>query len=96
MRSIHEIMEHVKRCPQGCSPKEIVELCYKIREDIPLTSEEQELRNIYFKPKKKPREMNPEVSRKYLNAANNPPMQQIRGIITRINTYRTMDTAIYS
>lgn len=51
MRSIHEIMEHVKRCPQGCSPKEIVELCYKIREDIPLTSKEQELRNIYFKPK---------------------------------------------
>lgn len=51
MRSIYEIMEHAKRCPQGCSPKEIVELCYKIREDIPLTSKEQELRNIYFKPK---------------------------------------------
>ena len=49
MRSIHEIMEQAKRCPQGCSPKEIVELCYKIRENIPLTSMEQELRNIYFK-----------------------------------------------
>lgn len=51
MRNIHEIMEQVKRCPQGCSPKEIIELCYKIRENIPLTSKEQELRNIYFKPK---------------------------------------------
>lgn len=51
MRSIYEIMEQAKRCPQGCSPKEIVELCYKIRECIPLTSEEQELHNIYFKPK---------------------------------------------
>ena len=51
MRSIHEIMEQAKSCPQGCYPKEIVELCYKIREGIPLTSEEQELHNIYFKPK---------------------------------------------
>lgn len=51
MRSIHEIMKQAKRCHQGCSSKEIVELCYKIREDIPLTSEEQKLRNIYFKPK---------------------------------------------
>lgn len=51
MRSIHEIMKHVKRCPQGYSSKEIVELCYKIREDIPLTSKEKELRNIYFKLK---------------------------------------------
>lgn len=51
MRNIQEIMEQAKRCSQGCSPKEIVELCYKIRENIPLTSYEQRLRDIYFKPK---------------------------------------------
>lgn len=48
MRPISVILEDEKKCQPGVMTKEICELAYKMRNDIPLTEEEQELKEAYF------------------------------------------------
>ena len=49
MRSVNEILETQKSCKPGDMAVEIFDLSYKIRNEIPLTKEEQELKEAYFR-----------------------------------------------
>ena len=49
MRSVNEILETQKSCKPGDMSVEIFDLSYKIRNEIPLTKEEQELKEAYFR-----------------------------------------------
>ena len=53
MRSVNEILETQKSCKPGDMAVEIFDLSYKIRNEIPLTKEEQELKEAYFRVYKK-------------------------------------------
>lgn len=52
MRSVNEILETQKSCNPGDMAVEIFDLSYKIRNEIPLTKEEQELKEAYFTNKR--------------------------------------------
>ena len=52
MRSVNEILETQKSCKPGDMAVEIFDLSYKIRNEIPLTKEEQELKETYFSNKR--------------------------------------------
>lgn len=52
MRSVNEILETQKSCNPGDMAVEIFDLSYKIRNEIPLTKEEQELKETYFSNKR--------------------------------------------
>ena len=49
MRSVNEILETQKSCKPGDMAVEIFDLSYKIRNEILLTKEEQELKEAYFR-----------------------------------------------
>ena len=49
MRSVNEILETQKSCKPGDMAVEIFDLSYKIRNEISLTKEEQELKEAYFR-----------------------------------------------
>ena len=49
MRSVNEILETQKSCKPGDMAVEIFDLSYKIRNEIPLTKEEQELKEACFR-----------------------------------------------
>ena len=48
-RSIKEILDNQRRCRPGEWDREIFEIAYKIRNNIPLTSREKEISEAYFK-----------------------------------------------
>ena len=48
MRPVSVILEEERKCQPGVMTKEICELAYKMRNDTPLTEEEQELKEAYF------------------------------------------------
>lgn len=48
MRTTEEILETQKNCKPGDCTTEIATLCYKIREHLPLTIEEESLKYAYF------------------------------------------------
>lgn len=49
MRPIKKILETQKSCKPGESAKEIIELAYKMRNNLQLTEDELKLRDAYFK-----------------------------------------------
>jgi hypothetical protein len=48
-RTVKEVLENQKRCGPGEYDREILEIAYKSRVGIPLTSREREISEAYFK-----------------------------------------------
>jgi hypothetical protein len=48
-RTINEVLENQRKCRPGECDREILDVAYKIRMGIPLTSREKEISEAYFK-----------------------------------------------
>ena len=48
-RTVNEVLENQRRCGPGEYDREILEIAYKTRKGIPLSSREKEISEAYFK-----------------------------------------------
>jgi hypothetical protein len=48
-RTINEVLENQRKCRPGECDREILDVAYKTRMGIPLTSREKEISEAYFK-----------------------------------------------